>query len=191
MRKVEAANIYVDTPFYEGQLEVLCMEQPIYDLIIGNINGVEDPIVENIKTLSDSDMVKQIGLSNSDQSSSKATADVEQGWQMRAIKQKKMGKVEPLIVVNQTVDIVNVAQGVQTRAQKEDEGRVQSPKAVYEIVDITDVAQGVQTKFQKEQDTVKVQHSNDGNQVEGITEVTQDVQTRFQEEKEKGKIKPL
>ena len=29
VRKVEVANIYVDTPFYEGQLEVLCLEQPI------------------------------------------------------------------------------------------------------------------------------------------------------------------
>ena len=100
MRKVEVANIYVSTPFYAGQLEVLCMEQPIYDLIIGNTHGVNDPFVENIKTLSDSDMAKQIGLSNSDQSSSKATTEVEQGVQMRAPKDKKMGKIEPLIVVN-------------------------------------------------------------------------------------------
>ena len=34
MRKVEVANIYVGTPFYEGQLEVLCIERPIYDLIM-------------------------------------------------------------------------------------------------------------------------------------------------------------
>ena len=37
---------------------------------------------------------------------------------MRAPRNKKMGKVEPLMVVNQTVDIVDVIQGVQTRAQK-------------------------------------------------------------------------
>ena len=35
-----------------------------------------------------------------------------------------MGKVEPLIVVNQTVDIVDAVQRVQMRAQNEDEGRV-------------------------------------------------------------------
>ena len=144
VRKEEVANIYVDTPFYEGQLEVLCIEQPIYDLIIGNIHGVRDPFVENIKTLSDSDITKQTGLSNNDQSSSKATVEVEQGVQMRAPEEKKMGKVEPLIVVNQTVDIVDVAQGVQTRALNEDEGRIQSPKVGYEIVVITDVAQGAQ-----------------------------------------------
>ena len=42
---------------------MLCMKQPIYDLIIGNINGVKDPFVENISTLSDIDMAKQTGLS--------------------------------------------------------------------------------------------------------------------------------
>ena len=35
---------------------------------------------------------------------------------MRAPKDKIIGKVEPLIVLNQTVDIVDVAHGVQTRA---------------------------------------------------------------------------
>ena len=35
---------------------------------------------------------------------------------MRAPKDKIIGKVEPLIVINQTVDIVEVAHGVQTRA---------------------------------------------------------------------------
>ena len=217
LKKVEVANIYVDTPFYEGQLEGLCMKQPIYDLIIGNTSGVRDPFVENISQLSDSDMAKQTILSNSDQGSSKDTVEVEQGVQMRAPRDKKKGKVEHLIVENQTVDIVDVAQGVQTRAQNEDEGRVQSPKAVYDvaqgvqskaqkekeignvqslkvvdqIVATVDVAQSVLTQFQKERDTVKVQYSYVVKQVEDVTELTQDVQMRFQEEKEKGKIKPL
>ena len=34
------------------------MKQPIYDLIIGNINFVNDSFVENISILSDSDMSK-------------------------------------------------------------------------------------------------------------------------------------
>ena len=98
--KEDVANICEDTPFYESHLEVLCMKQPIYDHTIVNINGMNDPFVENISTLSDSDMAKQTGLSNSDQGSSKATVEVEQGVQMRATKDKKMSKVEPLIVVN-------------------------------------------------------------------------------------------
>ena len=105
VRKVEAANIYVGTPFYEGQLEVLCMEQPIYDLIIGNTHGVRDTFVENIKTLSDSDMAKQTGLSNNDQSSSKATVEVEQGVQMRFQEEKEKGKIKRLEAANQIADI--------------------------------------------------------------------------------------
>ena len=40
VKKVEVANIYVNIPFYVGQLEALCMENPIYELIIGNVHGV-------------------------------------------------------------------------------------------------------------------------------------------------------
>ena len=195
VRKVEAANIYVDTLFYEGQIEVLCMEQPIYDLIIGNTHGVRDPFVENIKTLSDSDMAKLTGLSNNDRSSSKATVEVEQGVQtgvQTRAQNEDEGRVQSLKAVYDIEVITDVAQGVQSKAQKEKEiGNVQSLKVLDQIVATVDVAQSVQTKFQKERDTVKVQHSNVVNQVEDITELTQDVQTKFQGEKEKGKIKAL
>ena len=188
VRKLEVANIYVDTPFYEGQLEVLCMEQPINDLIIGKINGVKDPFVENISTVSDSDMTKQTGLSNSDQSSYKATVEVEQCVQMRAPKDKKMGKIELLVVVNQTVDIVDVAQGVQTRAQNEDEGRVQYPKVVYVTEVITDVAQGVQSKAQKEKEIGNVQPLKVVDQIVATNDVAQSVQINFQKEQNTVKV---
>ena len=32
----------VDTPFFKGTVEAVCMRQPMYDLIIGNIGGVLD-----------------------------------------------------------------------------------------------------------------------------------------------------
>ncbi|XP_069106410.1 uncharacterized protein [Argopecten irradians] len=37
-RKFRLAKIDVDTPFYVGELEVLCMKDPIYDLVIGNVD---------------------------------------------------------------------------------------------------------------------------------------------------------
>ena len=170
VRKEEVANIYVDTPFYEGHLEVLCMEQPIYDLIIGNTHGVRDPFVENIKTLSDSDMAKQTGLSNNDQSNSKATVEVEQGVQMRAPEKKKTGKVEPLIVVNQTVDTVDVAQGVQTKFQKEkDTVKVRHSNVVDQVEDITEVTKDVQMRFQEEKQKGKIKHPKVANQIADIT----------------------
>ncbi|XP_069119292.1 uncharacterized protein [Argopecten irradians] len=37
-RKFRLAKIDVDTPFYVGELEVMCMKDPIYDLVIGNVD---------------------------------------------------------------------------------------------------------------------------------------------------------
>ena len=37
--------IQVDTPYLTGRVEALCMENPVYDWVIGNIEGVRS--VEN------------------------------------------------------------------------------------------------------------------------------------------------
>ena len=105
VKKVEVFNIYVDTPFYKGRLEVLCMERPIYDLIIGNISGVKDSFVETTITLPDNDMTKQTEHSKDDQGNKKATVDITQGVQTRAQKEKEKGKVKPLKVVNPIAEI--------------------------------------------------------------------------------------
>ncbi len=42
VRRFRMANIHVDTPFYTGSIDVMCMKQPIYDLILGNVAGVLD-----------------------------------------------------------------------------------------------------------------------------------------------------
>ena len=38
--KVSVANIYVDTPYFTGQVEAMCMNNPVYNIILGNIIGV-------------------------------------------------------------------------------------------------------------------------------------------------------
>ncbi len=43
VRKVDVVAIEVDTPYFVGQIEALCMENPVYDLILGNIYGVRNP----------------------------------------------------------------------------------------------------------------------------------------------------
>ena len=42
-RKYQVAIINVDTPFLKGKLEALCMESPVYELILGNVSGVREP----------------------------------------------------------------------------------------------------------------------------------------------------
>jgi hypothetical protein len=42
-RKVPLARIDIQTPFYTGNVEAMCMKAPLYDLIIGNIPHARDP----------------------------------------------------------------------------------------------------------------------------------------------------
>jgi len=41
-RRAPLAKVEVDTPYYKGLVEALCLKKPIYDLILGNIPGVLD-----------------------------------------------------------------------------------------------------------------------------------------------------
>ena len=43
IRRLPVAKLQVDTPYYKGELYAMCVEDPIYDLIIGNIQGVRTP----------------------------------------------------------------------------------------------------------------------------------------------------
>ena len=43
VRSALVAEILVDSPYFKGRIEALCMSQPIYDLILGNIPGVREP----------------------------------------------------------------------------------------------------------------------------------------------------
>ena len=43
IRRVPVAIIDVNTPYFVGEITALCMNNPVYDLILGNIPGVRDP----------------------------------------------------------------------------------------------------------------------------------------------------
>ena len=43
VRKFPTAVIDVDTPYFKGRVQAICMINPLYDLIIGNIPGVRAP----------------------------------------------------------------------------------------------------------------------------------------------------
>ena len=45
VRKFPLAKVQVDTPYYVGEVECMCMEKPICDLIIGNFLGVQEATV--------------------------------------------------------------------------------------------------------------------------------------------------
>ena len=37
------ANVFIDTPYYTGNVEAWCMNNPVYDLVLGNIEGARLP----------------------------------------------------------------------------------------------------------------------------------------------------
>ena len=41
--KVPVAEVKVDSPYFKGTVQAWLMENPIYDVIVGNINGARDP----------------------------------------------------------------------------------------------------------------------------------------------------
>jgi len=43
IRRTPVAEILVDTPYYRGLTTAVCMTNPIYDLIIGNVKGAIEP----------------------------------------------------------------------------------------------------------------------------------------------------
>ena len=44
VRRVPCASVYIDTPFYTGQVNAVCMAEPLYDVVVGNIPGVRDSV---------------------------------------------------------------------------------------------------------------------------------------------------
>jgi len=42
VRYTPVAEILVETPFYSGVSTAVCMKNPIYDLVIGNVPGAQD-----------------------------------------------------------------------------------------------------------------------------------------------------
>ncbi|KAJ8044409.1 hypothetical protein HOLleu_07148 [Holothuria leucospilota] len=52
VRKVPVAIVHIETPYFTGTVEALCMRNPIYDLIVGNITGARDPKDPDLKIYS-------------------------------------------------------------------------------------------------------------------------------------------
>ncbi len=45
--KVPVARIQLDTPFFKGETDALCMNETMYDVTIGNIDGSQLPVLDD------------------------------------------------------------------------------------------------------------------------------------------------
>jgi len=47
VRRTPVANIEIQTPYLSGMVKAVCMKQPLYDLIVGDVEGVKEEIPTN------------------------------------------------------------------------------------------------------------------------------------------------
>jgi len=40
-KRFPTAIVKIDTPYYKGTVEALCMENPVQELLVGNVSGAE------------------------------------------------------------------------------------------------------------------------------------------------------
>ena len=50
VRRAPVAEIEIETPYYQGQVKAVCMENPLHDGIIGNVPGVTDNSNDMLET---------------------------------------------------------------------------------------------------------------------------------------------
>ena len=100
VRKFPVAKVEIRSPFFSGICEALCAENPVFDLIIGNVEGVRAP--------SDPDISWET-------QKSRDSAEVIGAVQTRAQKVKD-GKTTELCVPDaiSSIDIKQIRQGQQT-----------------------------------------------------------------------------
>ena len=111
-RSFPVARVKVSTPFFVGQVEALCMRNPVYDLVLGNINGARPPNDPNVEWQSE--------VKDSEEQKQTATPEIEHevgAVETRAQKQKNK-VIKPLAVPD---PVQNVSQEEIISQQKSDE----------------------------------------------------------------------
>ena len=43
VQKLPTAKVYIDTPYFIGEVEAICMSTPVYDVVVGNIKDARPP----------------------------------------------------------------------------------------------------------------------------------------------------
>ena len=112
----EVAQVQVGTPYYSGDLEVLCMKSPVYDLVIGNIQGARDPWSPDL-SWNEPTAEHNIADTKVPVTSNSKTEEQAQGVQTRAMKVKAEAPTSQLKVPPS----IGVSQSEFLEAQKQDE----------------------------------------------------------------------
>jgi len=109
--KTPVAMVEIDTPYFQGQVEAVCMKQPMYDVIVGNIPGALDkPELDVVSPESFETVPKTLEDSESELSQAVTT---------RSQSAKETKPCKPLKVACDLID--NISRDELSKLQKADE----------------------------------------------------------------------
>ena len=91
IRRVPVAEVTLNTPFFKGTIKAVCMRNPLYDVIIGNVPGAGDVFSSSVELV---------------ENNHEANAVVTRQQEQRAKKQDKPLKVTDAVDGNVTKDIL-------------------------------------------------------------------------------------
>ena len=116
-RMFRLAKVRVDTPYLNGEITALCMKNPIYDVIIGNLPGARDPNDPDKNWIQSNDD-KGMNIDSGGQMTKSASSNTG-AVQTRGMKAKEAKPLKPLKVMS---PISQVSANEFLKAQKEDPG---------------------------------------------------------------------
>ena len=127
IRRTPLAKIHIDTEYYKGDVEAVCMKNPLYQLIVGNMKGIKE----------------------FNRASEESVASVESG---EAIAEDKIGASEH--GQNIEAHVINEALAVVTRQMKRNKGKVMKPLKVTAEID-GEITRDEVLALQKTDETLK------------------------------------
>ena len=139
VRKTPVAMVEIDTPYFQGQVEAVCMKQPMYDVIVGNIPGVLDKLELSVAFPESQDTVPK-RLEDSEES------ELVQAVTTRSQSAKETKPSRPLKVASELID--NISRDELSKLQKED----QTLKPVWSKVEDNVKEDRVDTVFEVKDD---------------------------------------
>ena len=145
-RRFPVAVVHICTPYLCGEVKAMCMEKPVYDLIIGNVAGARDPSDPDANWMIHSKQCKgQTGVNieiESDECSKRDNGSADQSGHERTIEVDcsdsvvvdlvDRSKADEPMTEHCESDTVEGAHAVTTRAQTEKKSRPIVPLIVNE-----------------------------------------------------------
>ena len=139
VRKTPVAMVEIDTPYFQGQVGAVCMKQPMYDVIVGNIPGVLDKPELSVAFPESRDTVPK-RLEDSEES------ELVQAVTTSSQSAKETKPSRPLKVASELID--NISRDELSKLQKED----QTLKPVWSKVEDNVKEDRVDTVFEVKDD---------------------------------------